>query len=54
MIRSDIHSDHPIDGWFRTHHVGYPEAVILEIGVVLLTLVCFVVLDFYVIGCDKV
>ena len=28
--------------------------VVLEIGVVLLTIVCFVILDLYVIGCEKV
>jgi hypothetical protein len=28
--------------------------MLLEIGVVLLTIVCFVVLDLYVLGCEKV
>jgi hypothetical protein len=28
--------------------------MLLEIGIVILTIVCFVVLDLYVLGCDKV
>jgi len=28
--------------------------MLLEIGVVLLTIVCFAVLDLYVLGCEKV
>jgi hypothetical protein len=28
--------------------------MLLEIGIVLLTIVCFVVLDLYVLGCEKV
>jgi len=28
--------------------------MLLEVGVVLLTIVCFVVLDLYVLGCEKV
>jgi hypothetical protein len=28
--------------------------MLLEIGIVLLTIVCFVVLDLYVFGCEKV
>lgn len=31
--------------------LGYVE---VEIGVILLTIVCFVVLDLYVLGCEKV
>lgn len=30
------------------------KCVVLEIGVVLLTIVCFVILDLYVAGCEKV
>jgi hypothetical protein len=30
------------------------EAVAVEIGVILLTIACFVLLDLYVIGCEKV
>lgn len=30
------------------------KCVALEIGIVLLTIVCFVVLDLYVLGCEKV
>jgi hypothetical protein len=37
--------------WVR---VGYAEAVLLEIGIVLLSIVCFVALDLYVLGCEKV
>jgi len=28
--------------------------MVLEIGVILLTIVCFVALDLYVAGCEKV
>jgi hypothetical protein len=28
--------------------------MLLEIGIVVLTIVCFVVLDLYVLGCEKV
>ena len=28
--------------------------MLLEIGIVLLTIVCFAVLDLYVLGCEKV
>jgi hypothetical protein len=28
--------------------------MLLEVGIVLLTIVCFVVLDLYVLGCEKV
>jgi hypothetical protein len=28
--------------------------MLLEIGIVLLTIVCFVALDLYVLGCEKV
>jgi hypothetical protein len=34
--------------------VGYAETVLVELGVVVLTIVCFVVLDLYVLGCEKV
>jgi hypothetical protein len=34
---------------------AYPrKEMLLEIGIVLLTIVCFVVLDLYVLGCEKV
>jgi len=28
--------------------------MLLEIGIVALTIVCFVLLDFYVLGCERV
>lgn len=34
--------------------LGYAGAMLLEIGIVLLSIVCFVLLDLYVIGCEKV
>jgi hypothetical protein len=33
---------------------GILKRVAIEIGVVLLTIVCFAILDLYVIGCEKV
>lgn len=38
----------------RFPSLGYAERMLLEIGVVALTIVCFVALDFYVTGCEKV
>ncbi|MGB8910345.1 MAG: hypothetical protein WCC84_16485 [Candidatus Cybelea sp.] len=38
----------------RVSSVGYAERVLLEIGIVALAIVCFVVLDLYVLGCEKV
>ena len=49
-----IHSDHPIGGWHARKRSGMLKRVVLEIGVVALTIVCFVVLDLYVLGCEKV
>jgi hypothetical protein len=35
--------------------IGYPRrSMLMEIGIVALTIVCFVVLDLYVLGCEKV
>jgi hypothetical protein len=34
---------------------GYPRSeMLLEVGIVVLTIVCFVALDLYVLGCEKV
>lgn len=38
----------------RARPVGYAKRVLLEIGVILLTIVGFVLLDLYVVGCEKV
>ena len=38
----------------RLPTADYRGEVLLEIGIVALTIVCFVVLDLYVLGCDKV
>jgi hypothetical protein len=38
----------------RAFSLGYSEAVLLEIGIVVLSVVCFVLLDLYVIGCERV
>jgi hypothetical protein len=32
----------------------YAKPMALEIGVIVLTIACFVVLDLYVAGCEKV
>lgn len=34
--------------------LGYARHMVLEIGIVVLTIVCFVLLDLYVVGCEKV
>ena len=34
--------------------VGYPGGVLLEITVVVLTVICFVALDLYVAGCERI
>lgn len=38
----------------RFASLGYAGVMVLEIGVILLTIVCFVALDLYVTGCEKV
>jgi hypothetical protein len=54
IIRSDIPSDHPIGGWFLSFHSVMLGAMLLEIGIVLLSILCFVLLDLYVVGCERV
>jgi hypothetical protein len=34
--------------------LGYPGAMLLEIGIVVLSIVCFVLLDLYVVACERV
>jgi hypothetical protein len=34
--------------------LGYAGAMLLEIGIVLLSIVCFMLLDLYVVGCERV
>jgi len=41
-------------GLLRHSAIGYAQRVVVEIAVVLLTIVGFVILDLYVIGCEKV
>ncbi|MGA8796653.1 MAG: hypothetical protein WB526_06250 [Candidatus Cybelea sp.] len=38
----------------RLSPLGYAERMLLEIGIVALSIVCFVVLDLYIIGCERV
>jgi|GEM_PF-3036976 hypothetical protein len=38
----------------RVWALGYPKSMFLEIGIVALAIVCFVVLDLYVVGCERV
>jgi hypothetical protein len=38
----------------RLSPLGYAERMLLEIAIVALSIVCFVALDLYVIGCEKV
>jgi hypothetical protein len=66
MVRPSNASRHPASpcGWSEriirsaagnAHGTRYPRTeMLLEIGIVLLTIVCFVVLDLYVLGCEKV
>jgi hypothetical protein len=34
--------------------VRYAVRMVLEIGIVILSIVCFVLLDLYVIGCERI
>jgi len=34
--------------------LGYARAMLLEIGIVALSIVCFVALELYVAGCERV
>jgi hypothetical protein len=34
--------------------LGYPGFMLLEIGVIALSIVSFVLLDLYVVGCERV
>jgi hypothetical protein len=43
---------HSAAGTAASTHVSWEG--MLEIGIVLLSIVCFVVLDRYVIGCEKI
>jgi hypothetical protein len=54
MIHPDILSDHPSGGWHLRGGWAILKHVAVEIGVILLTIVGFVILDLYVIGCEKV
>jgi hypothetical protein len=54
MIRADVLLDHPNGGYHRRAGCGTLETVAVEIGVIALTIVCFVILDLYVAGCDRV
>jgi hypothetical protein len=49
-----------ISGWIihsvvaRPTRLGYACDMLLEIGIVALSIVCFVLLDLYVVGCERV
>jgi hypothetical protein len=38
----------------RLSPLGYAERMLLEIAIVVLSIVCFVLLDLYVVGCERV
>ncbi|MGC9991303.1 MAG: hypothetical protein ABSD52_02750 [Candidatus Cybelea sp.] len=38
----------------RLSPLGYAERMLLEVVIVALAIVCFALLDLYVIGCEKV
>ena len=54
MIHPDIPLDHPIGGWCPAQRLDMLESMWLEIGIVVLSIVCFALLDLYVLGCEKV
>jgi hypothetical protein len=49
-----IRPDDPIGGWRCAELLSYPHCMWLELGVVALSIVCFVLLDLYVVGCERV
>jgi hypothetical protein len=38
----------------RAPFAGYRKGMLLELGIVVLSIVCFVALDLYIVGCEKV
>ena len=53
MIHVDVQSDHPIGEW-RVSATRLCWAMLLEIGIVVLSIACFVRSDLYVVGCERV
>lgn len=53
-----IHPDHPIGSsdWRMAPFpsLGYSRNMWLEVGIVVLSALCFYLLDLYVLGCEKV
>ena len=49
-----IRPDHPIGGWHGRRAGRMLKGMLLELGVIVLSVVGFVVLDYYVLGCEKV
>jgi hypothetical protein len=49
-----VRSDDPIGGYRCGRRSSMLGSVAIEVGVVLLTIVCFVVLELYVAGCERV
>ncbi len=54
MIRPDVPLDHPIGGWCERQRSAILGYMLLEIGVIALTIVCFVLLDLYVVGSERI
>jgi hypothetical protein len=55
--RSDrmVQPDHPFGGLRMLDLLRMLEdEMLLELGIIVLSIVCFVVLDLYVLGCEKV
>jgi hypothetical protein len=53
MIRPDVQPDNPIGGWHRQRRSAMLRRMLLELGVIALTIVCFVLLDLYVVGSER-
>ena len=54
QTRADVRLDNPIGGFRSNERSGIVVDRMLEIAVVLLSIVCFVVLDLYVFGCERI
>ncbi|MBV8155270.1 MAG: hypothetical protein JOY98_12665 [Candidatus Eremiobacteraeota bacterium] len=54
ISRFAVRPDRPIGGWRPARRAPMLEIMLLELAVIALSVVGFVLLDYYVLGCEKV
>jgi hypothetical protein len=52
-IRRTVHSDHPFSGWRNRSGWATIEPMLLETGLILLSIAVFAILNYYVRGCER-